>query len=190
MTDLNTQIERLKDAGDTIAYKARKYLKSGDVVEVWSCRNNDARYYGKITNATGMSLTINKSIIGYDNVVDITPYVKSEELEKLQSALADKEQKLAERERVIEGARQALIDIAVKEINPNNTVLDRMAAKALQRDEFQIMANKALQAIESGVKCKADRDGDCTWSECPQLRDNEPKTSHRHCPLDKGEDDD
>lgn len=32
--------------------------------------------------------------------------------------------------------------------------------------------------------CAAGRDGDCTHSQCPQLRDNEPRASGRHCPLD------
>lgn len=32
--------------------------------------------------------------------------------------------------------------------------------------------------------CHADSDGDCEWSECPQLRDGEPKATGRHCPLD------
>lgn len=32
--------------------------------------------------------------------------------------------------------------------------------------------------------CHAGRDGDCDWPECPQLRDDEPHRSGRHCPLD------
>lgn len=32
--------------------------------------------------------------------------------------------------------------------------------------------------------CKADRDGDCDWALCPQVRDNEPQSTGRHCPLD------
>lgn len=37
--------------------------------------------------------------------------------------------------------------------------------------------------------CRSDCDGDCTWKHCPQLADNEPSTSGRHCPLDiRGED--
>lgn len=32
--------------------------------------------------------------------------------------------------------------------------------------------------------CWADRDGECTHAGCPQLRDNEPAASGRHCPLD------
>lgn len=34
--------------------------------------------------------------------------------------------------------------------------------------------------------CRAQRDGDCCWSECPQLRDGEPHATGRHCPLDVG----
>lgn len=36
--------------------------------------------------------------------------------------------------------------------------------------------------------CHATRDGDCTWSWCPQVRDGEPERSHRHCPLDAFDD--
>jgi len=32
--------------------------------------------------------------------------------------------------------------------------------------------------------CQADCDGDCAWEHCPQLRDNEPFATGRHCPLD------
>lgn len=34
------------------------------------------------------------------------------------------------------------------------------------------------------VHCAAGRDGECGHAQCPQLRDNEPRTSGRHCPLD------
>lgn len=39
------------------------------------------------------------------------------------------------------------------------------------------------------TRCQSDDDGDCDWEGCPQLRDNEPTRSGRHCPLDKHEDD-
>ena len=32
--------------------------------------------------------------------------------------------------------------------------------------------------------CHADKDGDCSWRKCPQMRDNEPFATGRHCPLD------
>jgi hypothetical protein len=38
------------------------------------------------------------------------------------------------------------------------------------------------------IRCAADRDGDCDHSHCPQLRDNEPAASGRHCPLDTTDD--
>ena len=37
------------------------------------------------------------------------------------------------------------------------------------------------------TRCQADSDGDCVWSGCPQLRDNEPHATGRHCPWDKEE---
>ncbi len=36
--------------------------------------------------------------------------------------------------------------------------------------------------------CHANRDGECDWKDCPQLRDGEPPKSGRHCPLDTDED--
>lgn len=33
--------------------------------------------------------------------------------------------------------------------------------------------------------CKAGQDGDCNHPLCPQIRDNEPETTGRHCPIDK-----
>lgn len=40
------------------------------------------------------------------------------------------------------------------------------------------------------LQCHAQKDGDCFWKDCPQLRDDEPKKSGRHCPLDTYNDDD
>ncbi len=37
--------------------------------------------------------------------------------------------------------------------------------------------------------CHAGRDGDCSWEDCPQHRDGEPKATGRHCPLDIDRDD-
>lgn len=37
--------------------------------------------------------------------------------------------------------------------------------------------------------CRSGRDGDCFWAECPQLRDNEPRATGRHCPRDTQGDD-
>lgn len=40
------------------------------------------------------------------------------------------------------------------------------------------------QELAAEGHCMADGDGDCFWSECPQLRDGEPAATHRHCPRD------
>lgn len=34
------------------------------------------------------------------------------------------------------------------------------------------------------ARCAAARDGDCAHTQCPQLRDDEPRASGRHYPLD------
>lgn len=39
------------------------------------------------------------------------------------------------------------------------------------------------------IHCAATQDGECSHAKCPQLRDNEPATSGRHCPLDIGDED-
>ncbi len=39
------------------------------------------------------------------------------------------------------------------------------------------------------TKCHAQIDGDCEWSKCPQIRDNEPHATGRHCPLDTSRED-
>lgn len=39
------------------------------------------------------------------------------------------------------------------------------------------------------LRCQADRDGECHWEHCPQLRDGEPDKSERNCPLAYGDDD-
>ena len=41
-----------------------------------------------------------------------------------------------------------------------------------------------LETLQQKALCHAGKDGDCTWPECPQLKDNEPIVSGRHCQLD------
>lgn len=36
--------------------------------------------------------------------------------------------------------------------------------------------------------CAAGRDGECHHKDCPQLRDNEPMATGRHCPIDNWDD--
>ncbi len=54
----------------------------------------------------------------------------------------------------------------------------------LTRDEYE----QIIGQLKKG--CHAGKDGDCIWPECPQLRDNEPATSGRSCPLWKEQTDD
>lgn len=55
-------------------------------------------------------------------------------------------------------------------------------AVSLRRGEAQ--AIRAEQQRRTGTPvCQSDGDGDCVWELCPQLRDNEPATSRRSCPL-------
>lgn len=42
-----------------------------------------------------------------------------------------------------------------------------------------------VDLVASLHRCGAHRDGDCWRSWCPQLRDNEPARSGRHCPADR-----
>lgn len=37
--------------------------------------------------------------------------------------------------------------------------------------------------------CVAGKDGECNHRQCPQIRDNEPEKSGRHCPIDNHDDD-
>jgi hypothetical protein len=39
------------------------------------------------------------------------------------------------------------------------------------------------------TKCAAGRDGECGHAQCPQLCDNEPAATGRHCPLDNNNED-
>ncbi len=38
-------------------------------------------------------------------------------------------------------------------------------------------------------RCHAGKDGECHHKECPQIKDNEPMKSGRHCPIDTWEED-
>jgi hypothetical protein len=64
-------------------------------------------------------------------------------------------------------------------------------ALALAQKELQEAEAAWLKLIKPAVdeqraksgRCQASRDGDCWWSGCPQLSDNEPKATGRCCPL-------
>lgn len=66
-----------------------------------------------------------------------------------------------------------------------------MCIAAHARARKQCEQNAEREALMKGAphtdRCKADRDGECDWAGCPQLRDGEPKRSGRHCPRDVSE---
>ena len=66
----------------------------------------------------------------------------------------------------------------------------RLSRQDKINESRQIVAAR-LQHLERPLngRCAADRDGDCSHSQCPQLRDGEPVKSGRHCPLDVQEED-
>ena len=67
-----------------------------------------------------------------------------------------------------------------KKVNPSDETLEALGLYAVPLYEV-------VQPWESVLPfCMAGKDGDCTHPGCPQLRDKEPATSGRHCPLDTG----
>lgn len=49
------------------------------------------------------------------------------------------------------------------------------------------MSRKHGKEDGESPRCHADRDGDCTWRLCPQLKDHEPARTDRDCPLDRAD---
>lgn len=54
--------------------------------------------------------------------------------------------------------------------------------------DTDVPAENTAQQFESLTRCAAARDGECHHSQCPQLRDNEPHATGRHCPIDNWDD--
>jgi hypothetical protein len=53
------------------------------------------------------------------------------------------------------------------------------------QEDIRAIEIKDDSTTEGGeLMCHANRDGDCSWKDCPQLRDGEPKKTGRHCPFD------
>lgn len=57
---------------------------------------------------------------------------------------------------------------------------------------IEVVDNPEPQSLPEScyLGCHADHDSECTYEECPQLKDGEPEKSGRHCPFDLGEGDD
>lgn len=53
--------------------------------------------------------------------------------------------------------------------------------------ECQLYENKMIDNIykelEEPMSCQSNSDGECFYPDCPQIRDNEPQTTKRSCPL-------
>lgn len=72
------------------------------------------------------------------------------------------------------------------ETSSTSVRITRAIAEILRDQLTDHLSPDIQDAQESGDEdlgyCRSERDGDCNWSECPQLRDGEPKRSGRNCP--------
>jgi mannitol-specific phosphotransferase system IIBC component len=64
--------------------------------------------------------------------------------------------------------------------------------KALRVPDVELVTDEQISDVlrrqyYGHGSCRSDRDGDCRWMHCPQLKDGEPERSGRHCPLDNGD---
>lgn len=57
-----------------------------------------------------------------------------------------------------------------------------------ERQAAELGYGEFAARIAQGERCHASRDGECIHPDCPQRRDNEPRKTGRHCPLDVHED--
>lgn len=91
---------------------------------------------------------------------------------------------------VISSAQMDYADVTDKDIERAVSLADQLIRKV---DRFidgptTLPVPPVVLPTVKPERCHSHKDGDCTWSACPQLRDNEPATTGRHCPLDDGED--
>lgn len=66
-----------------------------------------------------------------------------------------------------------------------SSVIERELVKAGRnegRRRLAVAEEMSLAEVRMVRFCRAHSDGDCIADDCPQLRDNEPRTSGRHCP--------
>ena len=74
---------------------------------------------------------------------------------------------------------------ALAKLDSEDNWLERQLDSSNAETEAWSDEKKRIYGIDSeDIQCHADRDGECVWSKCPQLRDGEPVKSGRHCPLD------
>lgn len=92
----------------------------------------------------------------------------------------------------VDGLVKALLKLASWQGNVFRQIR-RIAQRAIRADQEPKPAEP--EASGEGMReyyglttgCYAGSDGDCIWKDCPQLRDNEPEATNRHCPLDTEE---
>lgn len=87
--------------------------------------------------------------------------------------------KLSEFEANLMAAQLTALDNGELKARPVHPVQIRLVTQEEMR-----MA-KAIPVVDLPLEhCAAGRDGECNHRDCPQIRDNEPEHSGRHCPID------
>ena len=71
--------------------------------------------------------------------------------------------------------------------DPKTTGMPPLYPKQKPGETFVVTYEKQSKTTKEW--CHGGRDGECIWQKCPQLRDNEPNATGRHCPLDVSDDD-
>ena len=64
----------------------------------------------------------------------------------------------------------------------------RVATDNMRAEQYGLRTTSTPKQ-ERAYNCHADRDGECNWAPCPQVRDDEPHTTGRNCPLPHWTDD-
>jgi len=89
----------------------------------------------------------------------------------------------------VRAAVKLALDMRVNGIATDKDVDDLLRAVHHRRPvSTQHNVEQPRVELKDHGHCHADDDGYCTFKDCPQLRDGEPKKSGRHCPRDKHED--
>jgi len=69
---------------------------------------------------------------------------------------------------------------------PLNKTLLATAMACIATQQFGPKAGSPAKPLK---RCAAGRDGECFHVQCPQLHDDEPRATGRHCPLDNHSED-
>jgi hypothetical protein len=91
------------------------------------------------------------------------------------------------RRKMIDRLEKTHAKLLARESGPD---VDQSTAAQAAALASQVHPDSALPSAAPLHSCAANRDGECGHPHCPQLRDNEPATSGRHCPLDHERKDD